>query len=189
MAPAGQSTAIKPRVISSLRWWIGGILFASTVINYIDRQTLSVLAPYLKLEHHWTNTDYANIVIAFRVAYSSGQAAVRAVDGSRRHPARTDDYGRLVFGGLDADLAGDGLLQLCRISVSAGSGRIGQLAGGDESSFGMVSETRARTGNRVLRQRVFDRRRDRAVYRLVDLLSLGMAAGIHDSGRARVSSG
>ncbi len=24
------------------RWWIGGLLFASTVINYLDRQTLSV---------------------------------------------------------------------------------------------------------------------------------------------------
>jgi len=61
------------RVIPSLRWWIGGILFASTVINYIDRQTLSLLAPYLKLNYHWTNTDYANIVVAFRVAYSIGQ--------------------------------------------------------------------------------------------------------------------
>ena len=61
------------RPISNLRWWIGAILFASTVINYIDRQTLSLLAPYLKLEYHWTNTDYANIVIGFRVAYSLGQ--------------------------------------------------------------------------------------------------------------------
>jgi hypothetical protein len=43
-----------------LRWWIGGLLFASTVINYIDRQTLSLLAPYLKLEYHRTNSDYAN---------------------------------------------------------------------------------------------------------------------------------
>ena len=61
------------RVIRSLRWWIGGILFASTTINYIDRQTLSLLAPYLKQDFHWTNTDYANIVVAFRVAYSIGQ--------------------------------------------------------------------------------------------------------------------
>ena len=61
------------RVIPSLRWWIAGILFTSTVINYIDRQTLSLLAPYFKQEHHWTNTDYANIVVAFRVAYSIGQ--------------------------------------------------------------------------------------------------------------------
>ena len=61
------------RPVSNLRWWIGGILFASTIINYIDRQTLSLLAPYSKLEYHWTNTDYANIVIGFRVAYSMGQ--------------------------------------------------------------------------------------------------------------------
>jgi MFS transporter, ACS family, aldohexuronate transporter len=68
-----KSNSTKHGPIPSLRWWIGGILFASTVINYVDRQTLSLLAPYLKLEYHWTNTDYANIVVAFRVAYSIGQ--------------------------------------------------------------------------------------------------------------------
>ena len=70
-----------------MRWWIGGLLFASTVINYLDRQTLSLLAPYLKLEHHWTNTDYANLVIAFRIAYSIGQTVFgRLLDriGARR---------------------------------------------------------------------------------------------------------
>jgi ACS family hexuronate transporter-like MFS transporter len=56
-----------------LRWYIGGLLFLSTVINYIDRQTLSVLGPYLKVEYTWTNTDFAWLVIAFRVAYSVGQ--------------------------------------------------------------------------------------------------------------------
>ncbi|HEX9002670.1 MAG TPA: MFS transporter [Blastocatellia bacterium] len=59
--------------IRNLRWWIGGLLFASTVINYLDRQTLSNLAPYLKQDYGWTNTDYANLVIAFRIAYSVGQ--------------------------------------------------------------------------------------------------------------------
>jgi ACS family hexuronate transporter-like MFS transporter len=79
------ASARKP--IASLRWWIGGLLFASTVINYIDRQTLSLLAPYLKLEYHWTNSDYANIAIAFRVAYSIGQTGFgRLMDrtGTRR---------------------------------------------------------------------------------------------------------
>src|ERR1700679_986586 len=78
-------TARKP--IVSLRWWIGGLLFASTVINYIDRQTLSLLAPYLKIEYHWTNSDYADVAIAFRVAYSIGQTAFgRFIDrvGTRR---------------------------------------------------------------------------------------------------------
>jgi ACS family hexuronate transporter-like MFS transporter len=61
------------RPVRGLRWYIGGLLFASTVINYIDRQTLSVLAPYLKADFHWTNTDFAMIVIAFRAAYAIGQ--------------------------------------------------------------------------------------------------------------------
>jgi len=73
--------------ITSLRWRIGGLLFASTVINYIDRQTLSLLAPYLKVSYHWTNSDYANLAIAFRVAYTLGQSVFgRLVDraGTRR---------------------------------------------------------------------------------------------------------
>lgn len=49
------------------------MLFASTAINYVDRQTLSLLAPYLKVQYRFSNSDYANIVIAFRVAYSIGQ--------------------------------------------------------------------------------------------------------------------
>jgi ACS family hexuronate transporter-like MFS transporter len=53
-----------------LRWWIASLLFASTTINYIDRQTLSVLAPYLKREFTWSNSDFALLVIAFRAAYA-----------------------------------------------------------------------------------------------------------------------
>jgi len=52
------------------RWWIAALLLASTTINYIDRQTLSVLAPYLKVEFKWSNTDFALIVIAFRIGYT-----------------------------------------------------------------------------------------------------------------------
>jgi ACS family hexuronate transporter-like MFS transporter len=54
---------------------------ASTIINYIDRQTLSALAPFLKQEQRWTNEDYALIVIAFRIAYTIGQTVFgRALD-------------------------------------------------------------------------------------------------------------
>lgn len=56
------------------RWWIGGLLFASTVINYLDRQTLSVLAPHLKTEFGWSNETFAWIVISFRLAYAVMQA-------------------------------------------------------------------------------------------------------------------
>src|SRR5262245_25604936 len=73
--------------ILALRWWICGLLFASTVINYIDRQTLSVLAPYLKRDYGWSNSDFAKIVIAFRLAYAIGQSVCgRLMDrlGTRR---------------------------------------------------------------------------------------------------------
>ena len=61
------------RAIKHLRWYIAALLFLSTVVNYIDRQTLSVLAPQLKTEFGWTNADFAWVVIAFRVAYGGGQ--------------------------------------------------------------------------------------------------------------------
>src|SRR6266545_1322570 len=73
--------------IRRLRWWIGSLLFASTVINYIDRQTLSVLAPFLKADYHWTNSDFALLIIAFRVSYAVMQTvAGRLLDwlGTRR---------------------------------------------------------------------------------------------------------
>lgn len=76
-----------PRPIRNLRWWIGGLLFASTVINYIDRQTLSALAPFLKSEYKWSNTDFASILIAFRIAYTVMQSVSgRLLDrwGTRR---------------------------------------------------------------------------------------------------------
>src|SRR5262245_44442812 len=74
-------------VVPNLRWWIGGLLFASTVINYIDRQTLNVLAPYLKTEYRWSNSDFALIVIGFRLSYAVVQLiGGRLVDvlGTRR---------------------------------------------------------------------------------------------------------
>jgi MFS transporter, ACS family, hexuronate transporter len=86
MTPSA-STISARRTISNLRWWIAAVLFASTIINYLDRQTLSLLAPYLKVEYHWSNWDYACIVIAFRVAYAIGQTVFgRLMDkiGTRR---------------------------------------------------------------------------------------------------------
>ena len=46
MPEPGSAIGGKRRAIPALRWWIGGLLFASTVINYLDRQTLSLLAPF-----------------------------------------------------------------------------------------------------------------------------------------------
>jgi hypothetical protein len=46
------------RTVSGQRWWIAAVLFALTIINYLDRQTLSLLAPSLKVQYHWSNKCY-----------------------------------------------------------------------------------------------------------------------------------
>lgn len=87
METVAEKSRVSRKPIPHLRWWIGGLLFASTVINYIDRQTLSVLGPYLKTEYQWNNQDFAKIIIAFRIAYSVGQTvAGRWIDrvGTRK---------------------------------------------------------------------------------------------------------
>jgi ACS family hexuronate transporter-like MFS transporter len=59
---------VKP--IKHLRWWIVWTLFLSTVINYIDRQTLSVLAPIIIKDLHLSHVDYSRIVSAFQISYA-----------------------------------------------------------------------------------------------------------------------
>lgn len=55
----------------NVRWRIAALLFFATVINYIDRQTLSVLAPEITAELGLTNIEYSNIVQAFLISYAS----------------------------------------------------------------------------------------------------------------------
>lgn len=52
------------------RWIVVALLFAATVINYVDRQMLGLLKPTLSVEFGWTETDYADIVFVFQAAYA-----------------------------------------------------------------------------------------------------------------------
>lgn len=56
--------------IKHLRWWICGLLFFATVVNYIDRQVLGTLAPELQTKIGWSESEYSNIVISFQLAYA-----------------------------------------------------------------------------------------------------------------------
>jgi ACS family hexuronate transporter-like MFS transporter len=53
-----------------LRWFIVGWITLSTILNLVDRQTLSILAPTLEKEFGLTNRGYSNIVNAFLLAYT-----------------------------------------------------------------------------------------------------------------------
>jgi len=54
------------------RWRIVVLLFFLSVINYLDRQTLSVLAPTLRMELGFSTVEYSYIVTSFLVAYTIG---------------------------------------------------------------------------------------------------------------------
>jgi ACS family hexuronate transporter-like MFS transporter len=54
------------------RWRILALLFFATTINYIDRQVIGILAPYISEELGWSEVDYGYIVTAFQMAYAIG---------------------------------------------------------------------------------------------------------------------
>ncbi len=52
------------------RWLMISLVFLATVINYMDRQTLSVAAPVLREQFRMSNVEYSRIVFAFMLAYT-----------------------------------------------------------------------------------------------------------------------
>jgi MFS transporter, ACS family, hexuronate transporter len=59
-----------PVQAESKRWLMISLAFWATVINYLDRQTLSVAAPVLREQFHMSNVEYGRVVSAFMFAYT-----------------------------------------------------------------------------------------------------------------------
>lgn len=80
-SPLNPSLATANAAMGKYRWTICGLVFFATMINYLDRAVISLLKPYLKTEFHWNSGDYANIEIAFKLAYAVGMVgAGRIID-------------------------------------------------------------------------------------------------------------
>lgn len=60
----------RPFQISGLRWYIAGLLFFAAVLNYVDKNTLSLLAPTIQKDLGISDQGYANIQNAFQIAYT-----------------------------------------------------------------------------------------------------------------------
>ncbi len=56
--------------IPYLRWWIVALIFGASVLNYVDRQALSILAPTIQKELALSNEDYASVLNWFLIAYT-----------------------------------------------------------------------------------------------------------------------
>src|SRR5213075_3472323 len=56
-----------------LRWWIAALIFFATLINFIDRLTISIQAPVIITQLHLTNLQFAKLTTWFLVAYTVSQ--------------------------------------------------------------------------------------------------------------------
>lgn len=57
---------------SNFRWKIVGLLFFATTLNYIDRQVLGILKPFIQSDLGWSELDYGKLVMTFQIAYGLG---------------------------------------------------------------------------------------------------------------------
>ena len=61
----------KKNVMTNWRWWICGMLFMATTINYLDRQVLSLTwDEFIKPEFHWDESHYGTITSVFSIVYA-----------------------------------------------------------------------------------------------------------------------
>jgi len=67
MLHSTDDTITRPR---RMRWVMIAMAFLATVINYLDRQALSVAAPVLRQELHFGDIEYSRMVSAFMLAYT-----------------------------------------------------------------------------------------------------------------------
>jgi ACS family hexuronate transporter-like MFS transporter len=58
------------RTIAGLRWWIIALVCLGTIVNYLSRNALGVLAPELKALLHMSTQQYSYVVAAFQVGYT-----------------------------------------------------------------------------------------------------------------------
>ncbi len=83
----GAAVKAAPMKIRGLRWYVVALLALASELNYLDRQTLSVLAQTIQDELHFTTTQYADITSMFLGSYAVMYAVSgRIVDwlGTRR---------------------------------------------------------------------------------------------------------
>jgi len=59
--------------VKGLRWWIIGLIFIATVINYIDRTAFALLWPQMGEDLGMDNSDYAFMLNIFMITYAASK--------------------------------------------------------------------------------------------------------------------
>jgi hypothetical protein len=97
-APASARPAVATGVVTGVkvgnyRWYVCGLLFFASVINYIDRQVIGILKPTLQQQYGWSELDYGDIVFSFQLAY-----AIRRLASVGAAVAPSEAAGRMNLG-------------------------------------------------------------------------------------------
>jgi MFS transporter, ACS family, hexuronate transporter len=61
-------------VLSQRRWWVVGLLLLATILNYLDRQSLSILATTIQRAFGMSDYAYGHVVFAFLLSYTIAYA-------------------------------------------------------------------------------------------------------------------
>jgi ACS family hexuronate transporter-like MFS transporter len=61
---------VRERTVAHFRWYICGLLFYATTVNYMDRMVLGILKPTIAHDLGWKETDYSVVTSAFQIGYA-----------------------------------------------------------------------------------------------------------------------
>jgi hypothetical protein len=105
--------------VGRICWWICGFLFLATTVNYVDRNSISVLTTTIRRALCWSEADYGGIAFAFTaVAILFGARA-----GQKSAPQRTA-VGHHLYGrndGISARRLGCGFPDEARLDRLRGA--------------------------------------------------------------------
>jgi len=125
-----EGTARATARVPALRWWLLALVSLAFVINFLDRQVLSVLAPTIRRELHLTNTDYGIIVFCFLL----GMAAFQVPNGllmDRAGPRRGFSLIVLIWSVASSlHAAAHSVLHFGLLRFSLGAAECGNYTGG-----------------------------------------------------------
>jgi MFS transporter, ACS family, hexuronate transporter len=56
-----------------LRWWVAGLIFLATLINFVNRLTVAVLGPVITKQLGLSASEFASLTTVFLIAYTASQ--------------------------------------------------------------------------------------------------------------------
>ena len=168
------------------RWIICGLLFFAATFNYIDRQVIAILKPTLQQDLHWSELDYAHIILAFQLAYAIGYLVMgRVIDWLGTRKGFT--LAVLLWGIAEmSHSVARSVMNFGEARFALGAGGRRQFSRVHKNSCGVVSAKRARARDRDFQRGNKYRRRGAPDHRAVDHDSLRLAVDVHFHGIAHL---